>query len=489
MKKIIFLTLFFCSILFCSENSIIFGTERIDTKSSKILDNVLEGLTTLDAHGNLTPQIASRWEISDDGKRYLFFIDKNVICHDGSTIDADAVVYSLSRFIDTSHLYYEKEGDFDIVSSVRALDKQRVEILLKEPYSPFLSFLTEDKAKIYAKASFEKVGLKIKDNPVGSGPFKLAEWDGDKRVVLERFLGHRTHKPKVERIIFKANKSFEDNILAFKAGEINMLELFTQEQIKKASMLDGVKIKSYDSFTTIYMSLNTQKEPFAKKSIREAVAYGLNRQNLIKYVYGAGFVSANSFLPSGMFGYTNELKPFAYDQARAATILKKDMPVNRELKLYYFERVYYPPKLAELIKNQLESIGFRVKIVTPPTWSKFLADVENGEHDLCIFNWTADNGDPDNFMKLFTIKNAQIPALNDSFFINEELDSIIQKARATNDQSARKELYKRAQQIINDEVPSIPLTYFRKNIVMKNSIDGIDVYPTTTIKFHNTEMR
>ncbi len=489
MKKIIFLALLFAQMLFSAENSIIFGVEKIDTKSSKILDNVLEGLTAQDIHGNPTPQIAHKWEISEDGKRYLFYLNKNIICHDGSRIDADAVFFSLSRFIDKSHSYYEKEGDFDIISSIKALDSERIEILLKEPYAPFLSFLTEDKTKIYSKASFEKIGLKIKDNPVGSGPFKITEWDGQKRVVLERFDMHHTYKPKVDRIIFKANKSIDDNLLALKSGEINLLELFTQEQQKKALAVEDVKISSHESFTTIYMSLNTQREPFSKKSIREALTHALNKTNLIKYVYGSGFVSADSFLPSGMFAYTNEFKPIAFDQSLASLILEKDMPVNRELKLYFFERAYYSPKLAELIKNQLESVGFRVKIVTPPTWSKFLADVENGEHDLCIFNWSVDNGDPDNFMKLFTIKNAQIPALNDSFFIHDELDSAIQKAKVTNDANKRKELYKKAQQIIHDEAPSIPLTYFRKNLAMKKNIDGIDVLPTTSMKFHNAVVR
>lgn len=469
-----------------------------DGNSFNVTNNIYETLVAFKpGTTELVPALATSWDISSDGLKFTFHLRKGVKFQDGTDFNADAVVFSLGRQFYKDHPFYQYGPwkywgymDMDnIIKDIKKVDDYTVEINLKKPEAPFLADLAMDFASIVSPTAAKKWKEDFKNHPVGTGPFKFVEWIKDSSITLERFDGYWGQKAYLDKLVFKPIQDPTARYLALKKGEIDIMDFPSPEDLPKIEEDTNLKIVQQPGLNVGYLAMNTQKKPFDNKLVRQAVNYAVNKQDIIKAVYGKLGIPAKNPLPPTMWAYNDNIKDYPYDPEKAKELLKEaGYPDGFETTLWAMpvSRPYNPNarKVAEVLQAQFAKVGIKTKIVSYE-WGTYLDKTDHGEHDMAMLGWTGDNGDPDNFLwVLLSIPSAEVPAGNIAFWKNEQFTDLIKQAKETFDQEKRKELYFKAQEIFHEEAPWVCLAHSIVVEPMKKEVMDFVLYPTGKRIFH-----
>ncbi|MCG7973422.1 MAG: ABC transporter substrate-binding protein, partial [Candidatus Thiodiazotropha taylori] len=232
-----------------------------------------------------------------------------------------------------------------------------------------------------------------------------------------------------------------------------------------------------------YLALNTLKKPYDDKRVRQAMNYAINRDEIIKAVYGSAGQPAKNPLPPTMWAYNDSIQPYPYDIAEAKALLEEaGYPDGFKTELWAMPvaRPYNPDarKIAEIMQAQLAKINVEVEIISYE-WGTYLDKTDNGEHQAAMLGWTGDNGDPDNFLfVLLSIPAAEVPAGNIAFWKNEEFNDLIVEAKQTADQATRARLYMKAQEIFHEEAPWVTIAHSVVTVPASIAVKDFVIYPT-----------
>jgi peptide/nickel transport system substrate-binding protein len=225
------------------------------------------------------------------------------------------------------------------------------------------------------------------------------------------------------------------------------------------------------------------EKPFADVRVRRAINHAINKQEIVEYLYKGTAVAAKNPIPPSMWGYNDAIQDYEYNPEKARQLLQEaGYPNGFETTLYAMpvSRPYMfdPPKIAEAIQADLEAVGIKAKIYTVE-WGTYLQETEAGKHPMCLLGWIGDNGDPDNFLYVLLDKDNAIvgSAGNVAFYRNDELHDILIKAQRTYDQEERTRLYLKAQEIIHDDAPWVPLAHAKLQMVFKKNVKGFVLHP------------
>jgi len=471
-----------------------------DAESLNIADNVYEGLVRFKlGTTEIEPSLAESWEISSDNLVYTFHLKKGVKFHDGTAFNADAVVYSLERQFRKDHPAY-KFGPWkywngmdmnNIVKEVKKIDDLTVKITLKRKESPFIANLAMQFASIVSPSAAEKYKEDFNSNPVGTGPFKFVKWVKNDSIILDRNEAYWGTKTFLDRVIFKVIPDSNARYRALKKGEIDIFDQPSPEDMLNIKSDASIKTFEQAGLNVGYMALNLKKKPLDNKHVRQAINYAINKEEIIKAVYGTMGTAAVNPIPPIMWSCNTDNKGYVYNLAKAKELMTKSGVKGFELTLYSMpvSRPYCPngKKMAEIIKSQLKEIGITVKI-SSFEWGTYLDKIGKGEHDACLIGWTGDNGDPDNFLNyLLSSESADSnPSPNYSFWKNAEFTSLIKQAKETSDINVRTKLYKQAQIIFNEEAPWVAIAHSVVIIPAKMGIKGFFIEPTGKRTFSTT---
>ncbi len=473
-----------------------------DGESLKVCDNIYEPLVKFaDESLDLIPCLATKWEISDDGKTYTFYLREGVRFHDGTPFNARAVEFSFKRQYDETHpchkyglpyVYWNNMDMSNIVEDVNVIDEYTVQFILKKRNTPFLKNLQMPFTYIVSPAAVKKYKDKYGTTvslPAGTGPYKFKEWvKGDKVVLVanEDFWGE---KLKIKTVIYKSIEENSVRLLALEKGEIDGMQFPNVEDLAYARRNRKLKIIEADALNVGYLAMNCEKEPFSDPNVRQAVSYAINKKLLVKALYGGIGIPAKNPIPPSMKGYNDDIKDYEYNPRKAKELLKKTKyPKGFKTDLWYMEnpRPYMlnPKKIAELIAADLKKIGINVELRTRE-WSTYLENLENGKHSMALLGWSADNGDPDNFFNiLLSIPGAKKPASNVAFYKNEKLQKILDEAQESTDENHRIELYKKSCQIVHDDAPWVPIAHTKQIVITRKNVKGVKVPLITKIVFN-----
>ncbi|MCP4113562.1 MAG: ABC transporter substrate-binding protein [Desulfobacteraceae bacterium] len=515
MKKIsVFGLLFFCmavSLVFAQAEprkggTLIWGTNAdpisldpaipTDGDSAKVVINIFEGLVRYqEGSTEVEPALAVSWKVSGNGKEWIFYLRKGVVFHDGTPFNANAVVFSFSRQIDPKHPFYQKNFGyaaftFKYVKSVKAVDEHTVRISLSNPFAPFLFNLAMPFAsKIVSPTALKKWGNNFEKHPVGTGPLRFSEWIQGDRVVLERNPDYWSNPAYLDKVVLKPIINNTGRLLALKTSAIHGMDIINPKAVRDIRENKHLRMMSIPGLNVGYLAMNTEKPPFNRLKVRQAVNHAINRQNLVKFIYKGLAVPAHTPVPPVMWGYNDKITGYEYNPAKAKQLLKEDgfehgfettlwtMPVARQY-------MAQPKKIARIIKANLGVLGIKARIVSYD-WKTYLAKVRNGEHDMCLIGWVGDNGDPDNFLYVLLDKdNAVKPkGTNQAFFKHDGLHEILIKAQQINERQERIRLYHKAQEIIHEQAPWVPLAHARQIVAHRKNVHGIIQRPTGGILF------
>lgn len=468
-------------------------SEVTDGESENVAQSILETLVTF-AEGKTTiePLLATEWVESNDGLTYTFTLLEGVTFHDGTDFNAAAVVSNFERWMNANdqerfYMYGAVFGGFKgdknhALESVEAVDEHIVRFTLKYLRPTFLKDLALTPFSISSPTAVEKYGEKYSSNPVGTGPFIFEEWKRNDRIKLIKNENYWLDGyPKVDQVIFRTIPDNSARLNALLSGEIDMMDGLDPGNIKQIEDDGNFQILSRPPLNIGYLGLNVTREPLDNKLVRQALNHAVDKEAMIEAFFAGQALAAKNPIPPSVEGYNDEIAAYPYDLEKAKALLKEAGYADGfEIELWSMpvSRPYMPDanRVAEFLQSSFADIGVTANIVTYE-WATYLEKVVNGEADSFLLGWTGSNGDADDFIYNLWHEN-NIGSLNSTFYANKELNEVLIEARTITDQEKRKTLYHRAQEIMHEDPPIIPLVHTTPVLAARFDIKGFDPHPT-----------
>lgn len=419
--------------------------------------NVFEGLTRIDRDGKVKPALASSWEISDDGKTYVFRLRSGVTFHDGTTFSASDVKFSLERARGEGSVNPQK-GLFEPIEKIETSDPTTVKITLKRPTGAFLFNLGWPAAIIVSAKSAET----NKTNPIGTGPFRFSNWTKGASVELVRNETYWGRKTALEKVLFRVIADPSAAYASLMAGDVDAYPIYpAPENLDQFRADKRFTVVVGNTEGKTILAINNGKAPFNDLKVRQALAYAVDRNAVITgAMFGIGQPIGSHFSPTDP-GYVDLTAQYAYDPYKAKALLR-EAGVN-ELKL---RLVLPPPEYArrggEIIAQQLKAIGIAVEIV-PVEWAQWLSDVFKAKnYDLTIISHV----EP---------MDLDIYARDDYYFDYKSpaYKALYAELAATTDEAKRLELIEKAQKMLADECVNVFLFLLPKSGIWNAKLKGL----------------
>jgi len=453
-----------------------------------ILISLCEGLTIPNPNptgsDGYIPGTAESWTISDDGKEYIFKLNKNAKWSNGDPVTADDFVWSWKRILTASlgsqypdMLYYlvgayeyhnGQIDNFDEVG-VKALDTHTLKVNLKNPTPFFIGLLSHYSTWPVHKETVLKHG-DIDDrngewtrpgNFVCNGPFQLKTWELNNKIVVEKNPHYYdASMVRLNEIHYYpvSNVMTEDRM--FRAGQLHLTSSMPTQKcpIYIEEKNPNLKIDPY--MGTYFYRINTENETLSDVRVRKALAYSIDRQLLVDKVTQCGQIPAYSFTPPGSNGYQPSTE-IPYDPVLAKQLLAEagyssDNPFPKLEILFNTNEGHRKVALAiqQMWQNEL---GIEVELVNQD-WKVYLSREMVGDFQISRAGWIGDYEDPNTFLDLMRPNRGN----NKTGWENMEFDALVDEANTINDQEKRYELLNEAEKILIDNMPIIPLyTYVR----------------------------
>ena len=474
-----------------------------DSESMQVLVQIFEGLVRYRAGSTqVEPALATSWRVSPDGREWTFKLRRGVRFHDGTPMDADAVVFSLERQRDRDHPFHLPgaftywESSFRQVKEVRRVDRYTVRIRLDRPFSPFLANLALFPVSVVSPTSMRRLGARrFADHPVGTGPFRFGSWSRGRRVTLERNPGYWGGAPRVERLVYKAIPEAERRLVALTSGTVDVVHGLAPSDRQIVSLHPSLKLFRVQGNNVAYLAMNTQREPFDDPVVRRAVNHAVNKHAIVKLAYQGLAVRAIGPIPPVMWSHHSGTRRYPYNPTLARKMLEHagyDFTRRVSLNVMSTPRPYFPSPLlvARMIVRDLTMIGVKVDLVVRP-FREHQKATQTGAHDMCLGGWFGDNGDPDNFLYVLLDRdNARRGAArNLAMFSNDELHELLIRARQQVDRGRRERLYRRAQEIVAEQAPWVPLAHTDVMVAARRVVRNLQVHASTAIFYRRVVKR
>lgn len=503
--------------VYCSEASPSYLSPVLGTDGATIDASgqaMFNGLTTFErGTTNVIPALAEKWDVSEDGKTYVFHLRKGVKFHSNKDFkptrdfNADDVVFSFNRQLDPNHPYHKVSGvsyeyfigmDMqNIIDKVEKVDDYTVKISLKVPNAPFLANLAMDFASIYSAQYADamakaKTPEKLDSAPIGTGPFEFVSYQKDSAVRYKAFENYWQGKAKIDRLVFSITPDASVRYAKLQKGECHAAPYPNPADIAKLKADSNITLLTKPGLNVGYLNFNVQKAPFDNVKVRQALNYAVNKDAIIESVYqGAGQVAKNP-IPPTMWSYNDEVKDYAYDPEKAKALLKEagfENGFETDLWAMPVSRPYNPNarRMAELVQADWEKVGVKAKIVSYE-WGEYLKRMRAGDHQTGMMGWTGDNGDPDNFLNTLLSCAAVESGSNYANFCHKEFNDLVTKAAQVTDSAERTALYQQAQLVFKEQAPWITIAHSTTYFPVRKEVKGYVIDPFGLHNFYAVEL-
>ncbi len=474
-------------------------SHAVDLRSLDTAAEVLQNLVTFKPGSfELAPDAARSWSVSPDGKTWTFELAPNLVFSDGTPLDAAAVKFNFDRWRLPAHpahgaysysYYAANFGGFPgAIADVRAPAPNRVVIALTKPLGPFLRDIAEPAFGIGSPRAISADPAAYEREPIGSGPYTVAEWVRGDHITLRADPHYAGPKPAYGTVVLRAVPDSSSGVRALRAGEVDVL---TDPHPADAETLasQGMAIARQPSNNVAYLALNLERKPFGDVRVRRAVAYAIDKVRLVARFYAGGAVVADNWTPPGMAGENAAVKAYPHDVGRAKALLAAaGFPHGFTTTLSYATSpqpdLPAPRRLAEAFQADLRAAGITVAL-RPYELRAYLATIKHGGHDMCLIDWTGDNGDADNFFYPVLDQDAAHDgtAMNYSFWRDPRFHALMLAGQNTVGERARDAVYQHANRLVHDEVPAVPLVHTSVPLVLKRTLAGFVPSPNTSYHF------
>ena len=493
------------NLVFCSEGSPAgFDTAQYTSATDNdAAEPIYNRLVEFERGGTAVhPALATRWEVSDDGLRYIFHLREGVKFHSnkafkpGRDFNADDVLFTFNRMLDKDHPFrraYPTEFPYFISMG---LDKNIAQVEKTSPLTVVFTLNTVDAAFIQNLAmSFASIlsaeyadtllatgrASDINQQPIGTGAFVFQRYQKDSQI---RYKGNKDYwapeQVKLDNLVFSINVDPSVRIQKLRRNECQVTLHPRPADLPALKADSKLQVLQQPGFNLGYIAYNTQHPPFNRLEVRQAMDMAVNKKAIIQAVYQDSGQLAVNAMPPTQWSYDESLKDAPYDPEKARQLLQQaGVKPGTEVTLWAMpvQRPYNPNAklMAEMLQADWNKLGFKVRIVSYE-WGEYLKRMKSGEHDIALIGWTGDNGDPDNWLGTLYSCDA-IGSNNYSLWCDPQYDSLVKQAKQVTDQAQRSTLYQQAQQRLKQQVPITPVAHSTVNQPLSVKVSGFKVSP------------
>jgi len=468
-------------------NPVLAAFNETDEDLARLL---FRGLTRVDEHSRIVPDLAESWEASGDALVYTFTLKAGLKWQDGAPVTADDAVYTFQLM---------QSPDFpgppylvELWKTVRVekADTLRVRFTLSEPFAPFLDYTTVGLLPAHILGNTLPADLvkhPFNTAPIGNGPFMLERATSEEVVLRPNPLSDGP-KPYLERLVLRLYPDTDAVFAAYRRGEVDGIRAIPADRLGDAAGLPALNLYSAPVAQATWLILNTQSPPLDETALRRALTLATDRQRLIvDALHGQALPLYGPLLPTS-WAYSPAVEQAAYDPEQARALLAEagwadsdgDGTRDKEGKALAVEIVCLNTpqdvRVAEAIAAQWQEVGVRAT-VAPLSAGELANDyLRPRAFQAVLYHWLDVTPDPDMY-PFWHSTQATDPGQNFAQFRNRDADEIMEQARQTPDTVLRQELYARLQEILRDEAPAIFLYQPVYTMGVRDTVQGVTLGP------------
>ena len=456
-----------------------------DAQSERIDELIFDSLVKKDRQFNLQPDLAVSWE-TPNPLTYIFHLRKGVVFQNGQTFTSRDVKWTLDSMRNRSILTAKYQA-YRNISSVETPDAETVILHMSQPDSSLLWNLSDGGLGIVPYGS----GSNFQQHPVGTGPFQLVRQEVDKEVVLERNPHTWQTPPKIERLQFNVVPDGTTRALELRKGSADVVQNALTPDMTWSMLRDPkLAIATAPGTEVQYITFNLRDPYLRDVRVRRAIAYAMNRPVIIATLLRGQAQPADSLLPPGHWAYTGDVPHYNYDPQKARELLdatgykpgRDGIRFHLEMKTSTDEGTRL---LVMALQQQLRAVGIALD-VRSFEFATFYSDISHGSFGLYSLIWIGGNEDPDIFRYAFATSSFPPRGANRGDYSNPTVDRLLQEAASDPTQEERRAAYVQVQQILANDLPSLPLWFLDSVVIYNRRLSGVTASPSGNFYFLET---
>lgn len=471
-----------------------------DFTSAFVVSQLFSGLVQLDQELEVQPDLARSWDISEDGRTYIFYLHPDARFADGTPLTAKDVRYSMERATDPELATYlpaqtylsdiigveEKlSGQADEIKGIDVRDPSTIAITIDSPKSYFLAKLSHPVSYIVDRNAVEKGGAAWTETPNGSGPFAIERWEHDQTLVLKRNFNYYLDLALLDRVTFLMGASASNPLVLYEQGKIDVTNVssFALARVQDESNPLSRELVSVPQLSLNYIGMNVTMPPFDDPKVRQAFALLLDQQRLAEVTWHGSIEVARGILPPGMPAYNPDLPAPEVNIAEAKALLEESSYGGAEnlppIAAYGGGSVAILSEVAE------DELGITVEVRNFENFSEYLQAMKAAELPMYSTGWIADYPDPENFLNLL-FRSGSLE--NHSAYSNPQVDRLLDQAAVEEDEQERWKRYQQAEQLILEDKPVIPVSHDVDHMLIKPYVKGLHLTPMGILDLSTVEL-
>ena len=441
--------------------------QTVAAGTREVLFNIFEGLVKPNSDGEMIPAVAEKYTLSEDGTTYTFTLREGVKFHNGQTVTAEDVVYSIHRCAAVPE-GQEKPlvAAFSAVKSVEALDEKTVAVTIAQRDLEFISYMTA----AIIPADYENQDTA----PVGTGPFRFVSRTPQQDFVMERFEDYWGAPAWLDKVTYKICENADALVMNLNGGSIDLCAHLTSAQASQLNQNFQVLEGTMNLVQAIY--LNNQAKPFDNQLVRQALCYAIDRQGIMDMVAdGHGTAVGSSIYPAFTKYFLPELvDKYPHDVAKAKELLAQaGYPDGFDMTISVPNNYQPHMDTAEVVAEQLREAGINVTI-QPVEWSTWLDTIYNGrQFQATVVGVDAANMTARAMLERFTSDYGK----NFINYNNPAYDALFQKAINAQDEAGQTDLYKQMETMLADTAANVYIQDLCDLVAMRQDLGGLKFYP------------
>lgn len=441
--------------------------QTVAAGTREVLFNIFEGLVKPNSDGEMIPAVAEKYTLSEDGTTYTFTLREGVKFHNGQTVTAEDVVYSINRCAAVPE-GQEKPlvAAFSAVKSVEALDEKTVAVTIAQRDLEFISYMTA----AIIPADYENQDTA----PVGTGPFKFVSRTPQQDFVMERFEDYWGAPAWLDKVTYKICENADALVMNLNGGSIDLCAHLTSAQASQLNQNFQVLEGTMNLVQAIY--LNNQAKPFDNQLVRQALCYAIDRQGIMDMVAdGHGTAVGSSIYPAFTKYFLPELvDKYPHDVAKAKELLAQaGYPDGFDMTISVPNNYQPHMDTAEVVAEQLREAGINVTI-QPVEWSTWLDTIYNGrQFQATVVGVDAANMTARAMLERFTSDYGK----NFINYNNPAYDALFQQAINAQDEAEQTDLYKQMEAMLADTAANVYIQDLCDLVAMRQDLGGLKFYP------------
>lgn len=455
---------------------------------AQISYNIFDTLMFLDVEkGEVVEGLAESYDISDDGLTYTFKLREGVQFHKGyGEMTSEDVKFSLERILDPE-TQAPRRSFLTSIEEITTPDDYTVEIKLNRFDTLLLDNLSQYWTGIVSKKAVEEKGDEFNSDPIGTGPFVFDSWKPQTATTLVKNEDWYRDDVKLDKVQFIPIPEPSTLYLSFENGDLDIIQVSDPDRLAQYEEDDRFQIEREPGYIVRYLGFNVEKEPFDNEKVRQALAYGFDRETMLNEVLAGLSVPATGPIPPNVKGYEPDVTEYPYDPEKAKALLAEaGYPDGFDFTFSVpnMDRFLTP---ATVFQADMEKIGVNVEIETVEA-ATYLDEARKGSYGI-ISMGTSQTAMPEYYLgRAFHSRNAD-GGDNMSNYKNDEVDAWIEEVESTLDEDERAELLSNIQKKVMEDLPMIPIDHEEFIFAVSDRVEGYQVTPNRSLQVYNVDVK